>query len=83
MGENVLRTQTTAQILRCLDLGGYTATVIGDELKVRGPRPLAGPLPSSIKARREEIIEFLAECCGGVWPPAQDSEFFNAREGAA
>ncbi len=62
--------QTTTQILRCLTLGRYTATVEGGELKIRGPQPLAGSLPSSIEARRDELIAFLEERCGGVWPPA-------------
>ncbi len=62
--------QTTAQGLRCLTLGSYTASVIEGALKVRGPQPLAGPLPASIEANREEIIDFLSGCCGGVWPPA-------------
>jgi hypothetical protein len=62
--------QTTAQILRCLTLGGYAATVEGGELRIRGPQPLAGPLPASIKARRDELVDFLNEWSGGVWPPA-------------
>ena len=70
-----MKPQTTAQILRCFSLGGYTASVVEGELKVRGPQPLAGPLPASIKANREEIIGFLSGCCGGVWPPARGSEF--------
>ncbi len=65
--------QTTTQILRCLTLGRYTATVEGGELKIRGPQPLAGSLPSSIEARRDELIAFLSERCGGVWPPAPGS----------
>ncbi len=65
--------QTTVQILRCLTLGGYTAAVEDGELRIQGPQPLAGPLPSSIKARREEIIAYLSEQCGGVWPPAPGS----------
>jgi hypothetical protein len=65
--------QTIPQILRCLTLGRYTAAVEGGELRVRGPQPLAGPLPASIKARRDELIEFLVEWAGGVWPPAPGS----------
>jgi hypothetical protein len=67
--------QTTTQILRCLTLGRYAATVEGtpSELKIRGPQPLAGPLPASIKARRDELVAFLSEQCGGTWPPAPDS----------
>ncbi len=65
--------QTTAQILRCLTLGRYTAAVEDGELRIRGPQPLAGPLPASVRARREEIIAYLSEQCGGVWPPAQGS----------
>jgi hypothetical protein len=65
--------QTTAQILRCLTLGGDTARVEGDELRIRGPQPLTGPLPASIEANRGELITFLNECCGGAWPPAPGS----------
>ncbi len=65
--------QTTAQILRCLTLGRYTATVEDGELKIRGPQPLAGPLPASIDARRAELITYLLESCGAAWPPAPDS----------
>ena len=53
--------QTTIQILRCLSLGTYTARVEGDELRIRGPQPLAGPVPASIKANRDELIAFLNE----------------------
>jgi hypothetical protein len=60
--------QSVVQILRCLTLGRYTATV-DDGLKIRGPQPLSGPLPASIKARREELVGFLTDHCGGVWPP--------------
>ncbi len=74
--------QTTAQVLRCLDLGGYTASVVEGEIKVRGPQPLAGPLPASVEANREEIIYTLVEVCGGVWPPAKNSYYFT-REDAA
>ncbi len=63
--------QTTVQVLRCLSLGGYAATVEGGKLRVRGSQPLAGPLPASIKARRDELVAFLEEWCGGVWPPAR------------
>jgi hypothetical protein len=65
--------QTTPQILRCLTLGRYTAVVEDGELRIRGPQPLAGPLPASIKARRDELIDFLEEWAGGVWPPAPGS----------
>ena len=68
-----MKPQTTVQILRCLTLGGYTATVEGGELRIRGPQPLAGPLPASIKARRDELIDFLNEWGDGVWPPAPGS----------
>ena len=54
-------------------MGGYTASVEGGELRVRGPQPLAGPLPSSIKAQRDELVGFLSEWSGGVWPPAPGS----------
>ena len=65
--------QTTIQILRCLTLGRYTARVEGDELRIRGPQPLAGPVPASIKANRDELIAFLNEWAVGVWPPAPGS----------
>ena len=65
--------QTPTQILRCLTLGRYTAAVEGNpsELKIRGPQLLAGPLPASIEARRDELVAFLEEWCGGTWPPAE------------
>jgi hypothetical protein len=72
--------QTTVQILRCLTLGRYTASVEGDELRIRGPQPLAGPLPASIKARRDELIDFLNEWGDGVWPPAPGSELRKVQE---
>ncbi len=65
--------QTTVQILRCLTLGRYTAAIEDGELKIRGPQPLAGPLPASIEARRAELVAFLEEQCGGAWPPAPGS----------
>ncbi len=61
--------QTTAQILSCLTLGGYTARVVDGRLEIQGPQPLAGPLPASIDARRAELITYLTEQCGGTWPP--------------
>jgi len=75
-----LKPQTTVQILRCLTLGGYTATVEGGELRIRGPQPLAGPLPASIKARRDELIDFLNEWGDGVWPPAPGSGLREAEQ---
>ncbi len=68
-----MKPQTTIQILRCLTLGGYTARVVDGRLETEGPQPLAGPLPSSIKARREEIIAYLLESCGAAWPPSPGS----------
>jgi hypothetical protein len=68
-----LKPQTTIQILRCFTLGGYEARVEGGELRIRGPQPLAGPLPASIKARRDELIAFLEEWANGAWPPATRS----------
>jgi len=65
--------QTVVQILRCLTLGGYTARVARGGLEIEGPQPLAGPLPASIKANRDELIEFLSEWAGGGWPPGGDS----------
>jgi len=67
--------QTTTQILRCLILGKYTAAVVEDgHLEVQGSQPLAGPLPDSIRARRDELVEFLVEYGDGVWPPATGSK---------
>jgi hypothetical protein len=54
-----MKPQTTIQILRCLTLGRYTASDHAGELRIRGPQPLAGPLPDSIKANRDELIAFL------------------------
>lgn len=68
-----MKPQTTTQILRCLTLGQYTARVEGGELRIRGPQPLAGPLPASIRAQRDELVEFLNEWADGVWPPAPGS----------
>ena len=68
-----MRTQTTIQILRCLTLGRYSAALEEGELKIRGPQPLARPLPTSIKANRDEIIAFLVEWADGMWPPAPGS----------
>jgi hypothetical protein len=65
--------QTTVQILRCLTLGRYTARVVEGERRIKGPQPLAGPLPASIRERRDEIVAFLTEFPGGVWPPAPGS----------
>ncbi len=67
-----MKPQTTIQILRCLTLGRYTARVVEGRLETEGPQPLAGPLPASIKARREELVAFLEEWCGGEWPPARE-----------
>jgi len=82
MGGDILSAQTTAQVLRGLTLGDYTASVVDEELKIRGPQPLTGPLPTSIRERREEIVYTLVEVCGGVWPPAKNSYYFT-REDAA
>ena len=72
--------QTTIQILRCLTLGTYTARVEGDELRIRGPQPLAGPLPANIKANRDELIAFLNKWADGVWPPAPGSGLREAQQ---
>jgi hypothetical protein len=72
--------QTTAQILRCFTLGRYTAKVEGNELTVCGLQPLAGPLPASIKANRDELIAFLDEWADGVWPPAPGSGLREAQQ---
>jgi hypothetical protein len=73
-----LKPQTVPQVLRCLTLGGYTATVDDGELRIRGPQPLAGPLPASIRAQRDELIAFLNEWGDGVWPPAPESRLQEA-----
>jgi len=65
--------QTISQILRSLTLGRYRAAVEDGELRIRGPQPLAGPLPASIKEQRDELIAFLNEWAVGVWPPAPGS----------
>jgi hypothetical protein len=72
--------QTTIQILRCFTLGRYVAAVEGGELKIRGPQPLAGSLPASIEARRDELVAFLNEYGGGTWPPAPESGLREAQE---
>jgi hypothetical protein len=73
--------QTTTQILRCLTLGKYTAAVVEDaHLEVQGSQPLAGPLPDSIRARRDELVEFLVEYGDGVWPPATGSKLRTIEE---
>ncbi len=72
--------QTTTQILRCLTLGRYTARVVEGRLETEGPQPLAGPLPTSIRARRGELIAFLNEYGGGTWPPAPESGLREAQE---
>ncbi len=66
--------QTIKQILCCLVLGRYTACVEGGEMRISGPQPLAGPLPASIKARRDELAAFLNEHRRGGWPPAPGSD---------
>jgi hypothetical protein len=83
VGGDFLKPQTTAQVLRCFDLGGYAASVVEGQLRIRGPQPLAGPLPASIKANRERIIDFLVGCCGGVWPAAEGSEFVRLKREAS
>jgi len=65
--------QTTVQILRCLTLGRHTTRVVDGRLETEGPQPLAGSLPASIEARRDELVAFLEERCGGTWPPAPGS----------
>jgi hypothetical protein len=72
--------QTVPQILRCLTLGRHAARVVEGRLETRGPLPLAGPLPASIKARRGELIAFLNEWADGVWPPAPESGLREAQQ---
>jgi hypothetical protein len=76
-----MRPQTTIQILRCFTLGGYTAWIEDGGLRTKGPQPLAGPLPASIKARRDELVDFLTEHCGGTWPPEGGSNLGGALAG--
>ena len=75
--------QTTAQILRCLMLGSYETCVVAGEPKIRSSLPLVGPLPDSTRAQRDEIIDFLGDCCGGEWSLAIDSEFYDIKADAA
>jgi hypothetical protein len=75
-----LKPQTTIQILRCFTLGGYTARVVERRLETEGPQSLAGPLPASIRANRDELIAFLNEWADGVWPPAPRSELRKVQE---
>ena len=75
-----MRSQTTIQILRCLTLGRYIAHVEGGGLRIQGPQPLAGPIPASIKANRNELIAFLGEWADGVWPPAPGSGLREVQE---
>jgi hypothetical protein len=75
-----LKPQTTTQIVRCLILGRYTAAIEDGRLRLQGPQPLAGPLPDSIKANREELIDFLNEWAGGVWPPPAGSGLRDLQE---
>ena len=75
-----MKPQTTIQILRCFTLGRYTARVVDGRLETEGPQPLAGPLPASIKARRDELIWFLNEWADGVWPPAPGSGLREVQE---
>ena len=75
-----MRPLSVPQILRCLTLGRYTARVEDGHLRIRGPQPLDGPLPDSIKANRGELIEFLTEWAGGAWPPASGSRIREAQQ---
>ena len=75
-----MKPQTTAQILRCLTLGRYTAAIEDGCLRLQGPQRMAGPLPGSIKDRREELIEFLNEWADGAWPPPAGSGLRDLQE---
>ncbi len=75
-----MKPQTTIQILRCFSLGRYTARVVEGRLETEGPQPLDGPLPASIKARHDELVAFLEEWAGGVWPPAPGSGLREVEE---
>ena len=75
-----MKPQTVPQILRCLTLGRHAARVVEGRLETRGPLPLAGPLPDSIKANRDELVEFLLEYGDGAWPPAPGSKLRTIEE---
>jgi hypothetical protein len=76
----LVRPQTVPQILRCLTLGRYTARVVDGRLETKGPQPLAGPLPASIRARRDELVAFLEEWGDGAWPPKPGSGLREVEE---
>jgi hypothetical protein len=75
-----MKPQTIPQILRCLTLGRYTTAIEDGRLRLQGPQRMAGPLPGSIKANREELIEFLNEWADGVWPPPAGSGLRDLQE---
>jgi len=51
-----------------------------DGLRIRGPRPLAGPpLPASVAGRRDELMGFLEGWAGGEWLPAPGSGPWEAQ----
>jgi len=54
--------------------------VVEGRLETEGPQPLAGPLPASIEARRDELIAFLEEWGAGAWPPAEGSSLREVEE---
>jgi hypothetical protein len=72
--------QTAIQILRCFTLGGYSANAVDGWLETEGPQPLAGPLPDSIRARRDELVAFLEEWGDGAWPPKPGSGLREVEE---
>jgi hypothetical protein len=72
--------QTAIQILRCFTLGGYSANVVDGRLETEGPQSLAGPLPASIRARRDELVAFLEEWGDGAWPPKPGSGLREVEE---
>ena len=59
---------------------GYNVTTKPARKYVRGPQRLAGPLPASIKANRDELIAFLNEWADGVWSPAPRSGLREAQQ---
>jgi hypothetical protein len=75
-----VKAQTVAQILRCFTLGRYTARVVAGRLQTEGPQPLGGQLPASIRARRDELVEFLVEYGDGAWPPTSGSRLRTIEE---
>ena len=60
--------RTPIQILRCLELGGYTTHVANGKLVIRGRPPLTGPLRANVEANRDHLVALVEEWCGAAWP---------------